>query len=132
MATITWSKAALIALGRQIQKLKIGYDQKRRWSWLDKKNKGIVAGKSGDCSAIAAGIVWLAGYPIDISGTVWSGNVHKLLKDAGWKVYHYTNKNAVKAGDVVVALGHHVVNALSDTEWLSAEHDEAERAALDA
>lgn len=116
--------AAMVKFGRQIQSLKIGYDQNQRWTFLDKKNRKIVANKEGDCSAIAAGIAWLAGYPVDISGACFTGNLDVLMKRAGWKVLKYTKKSDVKTGDMVLAKGHHVVNALSKTEWLSAQSTE--------
>lgn len=79
---------------------------------------------AADCSSLSAGLAWLAGYDVDINGACWTGNISSLMKNAGWKVYKFTKISDVKAGDMVVAVGHHVVLALSKTEWLSAQADE--------
>ena len=123
-ATLIPSITSLIALARQIESKKIGYDQGKRWSFLDKTNRRILANKSGDCSSISAGLAYLAGWNVDISGTCWTGNIDVLMKKAGWKVLKFTKIADVKAGDMVVKKGAHVILALSKTEWLSAEKDE--------
>ena len=125
---MTPSVATLISLARKIQSGKIGYDQKKRWSWLDKKNRRIILNKSGDCSSISAGLAFLAGWNVDLSGACWTGNLAVLMKRAGWKVYKFKKLSDVKAGDMVLKVRRHVILALSKTEWLSAEHDERGRA----
>lgn len=119
--------AQVIALGRKAEGTKVGYDQGQRWSYLDKKNKKLILNKETDCSALTAGIFYLAGYPINIFGACWTGNIASLVKAAGGKVLRYTRKEDVRPGDAVVAVGHHVILVLSKTEWLSAEHDERGR-----
>lgn len=126
MAPLTISQ--MTSLAKKAEGTKVGYDQGQRWSFLDKKNKSLISNKETDCSALCAGIAYLAGYPINISGTCWTGNLDVLFKAAGWKVLKYTNKNAVKAGDVVLKKKAHAVFAISKTEWLSAEADERGKA----
>lgn len=118
--------AQVIALGRKAEGTKVGYDQGQRWSYLDKKNKKIILNKETDCSALTAGIFYLAGYPINISGTCWTGNIATLVRNAGGKVLKFTKKSDVRPGDAVVGPGH-VILALSKNEWLSAEQDERGR-----
>lgn len=129
MASVsTPSVALMISLARKIKPNKIGYDQGKRWSWLDKKARKIIKNKSCDCSTLSAGLAWLAGYNVDVSGTCWTGNIDVLMKKAGWKVLKFTKISDVKAGDMVVKKGAHVILALSKTEWLSAQADERGKA----
>ena len=108
--------AQILVLGRQAEGTKVGYDQAQRWSFLDKKNKRLIPNKETDCSALTAGVFYLAGYPIDISGTCWTGNLDVLVRNAGGKVIKYTKKTDVIPGDAVLAKGSHVVLAISKTE----------------
>ena len=103
----------MISLARKIKPNKIGYDQGKRWSWLDKKARKIIKNKSCDCSTLSAGLAWLAGYNVNVSGTCWTGNIDVLMKKAGWKVLKFTKIGDVKAGDMVVKKGAHVILALS-------------------
>lgn len=114
----------MISLARQIRPNKIGYDKGKRWTWLDKKNRRIIAKKSCDCSSLSAGLAYLAGWDVDLSGSCWTGNIAVLMKNAGWKVFKFTKISDVIAGDMVVKKGAHVIVALSKTEWLSAQSNE--------
>ena len=126
MTVATSRISTMESLGRLVKSRKTGYtqDARLRWSYLDKKNRTILAGKEGDCSALAAGIAWAAGYDVDISGTCWTGNLDVLMKKAGWTVIKFASLSQVKAGDMVLKKGAHVVNALTKTEWLSAQANE--------
>ena len=117
----------MISLARKIRPNKIGYDQVKRWTWLDKKNRLIIPNKACDCSSLSAGLAYLAGWNVDLSGACWTGNIAVLMKAAGWKVLKFTKISDVRAGDMVVKRGAHVVLALSKTEWLSAQADERGR-----
>ena len=119
-------KSRMAELGRLVERQKIGYSQdtKKRWSYLDIENKDIRFGKEGDCSSIAAGIAWGAGYPVDIYGTCFTGNLDVLMKNAGWLVIKFQSLSQVRPGDMVLKKLRHVVNVLSDTEWLSAQSNE--------
>jgi len=102
-----------------------GYDQGQRWTYLvDGK---IVPRKECDCSSSVAGIVRLAGYPIDLSGTVYTGNLLTLLYDIGWDVLRFPGLPKVKSADILVAPGHHTVIARTggaSGKWWSANSDE--------
>ena len=124
---MTPSVALMISLARRIRPSKIGYDQGIRWTWLDKKNRRIIPLKACDCSSLSAGLAYLAGWDVDLSGACWTGNIAILMKAAGWKVLKFTKISDVRAGDMVVKRGAHVVLALSKTEWLSAQADERGR-----
>ena len=71
----------------QIEDANTGYDQNQRWTFLDKANRKVIEDREADCSSVVAAIVWLAGYPINISGPCYTGNLGELLKAAGWKIY---------------------------------------------
>lgn len=83
-----------------------GYDQSNRWSYLvDGK---IVPGKECDCSSTCGGIAKLAGYPVDLSGTFYTGNFASKMKAAGFRVLHFTGLSAVRDGDFLLTPGKHV------------------------
>lgn len=126
--------ALLVKLGTQVlaSPYDVGYaqdTQARRWSWLNKKSKAMVTGKTeADCSSLVAGLVWLAGYNIDISGTVFTGNLAALLKAAGWKIVKFTGLSQCKAGRILLTPYAHTVVCLDSTYVLSAERNELGKA----
>ncbi len=126
--------AVLVKLGNQVlaSPYDVGYaqdTQARRWSWLNKKIKALVSGKTeADCSSLVAGLVWLAGYDINISGTVFTGNLAALLKAAGWKIVKWTSLSQCKAGRIWITPYAHTVLCLDDTYVLSAERNELGKA----
>ncbi len=107
----------------------IGYDQYQRWSFLDKKNKKIIKGKECDCSTSCGAIAYLGGYPVDLSGTFYTGNFASKLKATGlFEVIKFKNLAQVKNGDFVLSPGRHVVFVRSKSRWFSAEVDERGKA----
>lgn len=118
----------MVSLAKEIQSKKIGYAQDKRWGFLDRKNKKIIANKSGDCSSIAAGIAWLAGYNVNIDGALWTGNLDVVMKRAGWRVFKNPKITDGVPGSMFLKKGHHVVTVISKTQWLSAESNEKGRA----
>jgi hypothetical protein len=109
-----------------INKSNEGYDQSQRWSFL--KGLKIVKGKECDCSSLCGAIAKLSGYPVDISGTFYTGNIAAKLKAAGFKVLKYTNLAAVKVGDFLVVPGRHVEYVYSTDKFFSAHIDERGKA----
>jgi hypothetical protein len=107
----------------KIEDANTGYDQNQRWTFLDKANRKLIPNREADCSTVVAAIVYLAGYPINISGTCYTGNLAQLLKDAGWTIYRFTNLSQVKAGDVLIAPRHHTEFAYTANKWYSAHID---------
>lgn len=101
----------------------VGYDQDQRWTFLDKKNRRIVRNKECDCSSSCGAIAWLAGYPVDIHGTFYSGNFAAKMKAAHFTIIAFEKLSQVKAGDFVVGPGHVVFDAGSNG-WWSANQDE--------
>lgn len=119
------SIAAMTAVVDQIIRIyKPGYDKLRRWTLL--RDGKLVKDAATDCSALTGTLVKLAGYDLDISGTFYSANIIARLKAAGWRIERFRNLKQVKRGCVVRGPGH-VIYAYSDTQWLSAEHDERGR-----
>jgi Putative peptidoglycan binding domain len=109
----------------QIEAANTGYDQNQRWTFLDRANRRLRPNREADCSSVVAAIVWLAGYPINISGECWTGNLGELLKDAGWKVCRFKELSQVRAGDVLIAPRHHTEFAYTANKWYSAHIDES-------
>ncbi|GAK61749.1 transporter [Candidatus Vecturithrix granuli] len=107
----------------------IGYDQSQRWTFLDKKNKRIVKNGECDCSTSSGAIAWLGGYPVDLSGTFYTGNFAKRLAAAGFIVIPFKSLSQVKAGDFLLTPGRHVVFARTAKKFFSAEVDERGRSA---
>lgn len=114
----------MLEFARKIIPLNTGYDQGQRWTWLDKTNRRIIPNKETDCSTLCAGLAYLGGWNVNISGTCWTGNLDVLMKNAGWKVYKYTSISDVKTGDMVLKKGAHVVLCIGPNQWLSAQNDE--------
>lgn len=128
----------LLDYARQAEAAGTGYDQGQRWDWLDRVRRQIVRGAEADCSALTLGLYWLAGYPVDISGTVHTGNAEALCRAAGFAVIDVTGWDlarivaALKAGDGLLgrppaATSGHIVLVGDDGRWLSAEQDEEGR-----
>lgn len=123
------SVSQLIALANQLEQSGVGYDQSQRWTWLDRQNKTILNYAEADCSAACLGLAWLAGYPVAIDGTAYTGNAEELLTAAGftstdissWPLYRITSE--IQTGDMLLGPGH-IVLVGTPTSWLSAEHDE--------
>jgi vancomycin permeability regulator SanA len=105
-------------------KANLGYDQNQRWTFLDKKNKKIIPNKETDCSASSGGIAFLGGYPVDLSGTFYTGNFAKKMAAAGFAIIPFKSLSQVKAGDFLLTPGHHVVFARTAKKFFSAEYDE--------
>lgn len=122
--------AVFSALVIQAARANLGYDQSSmgRWSWLDRLTRAIVPGRACDCSALTMGLYWLAGYPVDISGTCYTGNAAELARAAGFQVLPFTSLSDVREGDALLTPGHHIVPIYRDTDGvlraLSAEYNE--------
>lgn len=122
----------LMQLARQAEGQRVGYDQAQRWSWLDTAQRRIVPDRETDCSALTMGLYWLAGWPVNISGTCYTGNAEKLARDAGFQVIPVRGKSGneiareAQPGDAVLGPGH-IVLVMDDGTWLSAENDERGR-----
>jgi hypothetical protein len=125
------SITAMIKVARQIAAGRYGYDQgaTARWSGLDKKARKLRTSGEFDCSSSTAAIVYLGGDPIDLTGTLWTGNLAAKLKAIGWDVLRDTGNDKVKAGDVRITPGHHTVFQVSTKQCISAEHDERGKSA---
>ena len=121
--------ASLLTLARQAEGLRTGYDQSQRFSWLDVAGRRIVPDRETDCSALTMGLYWLAGWGVDISGTVYTGNAETLARAAGFHVIDVAGWTAdslypaVRPGDALLGPGH-IILAGDDGRWLSAEGDE--------
>ena len=117
------SVSKLQKIADQLNSSNIGYDQGQRWSFLDRKRRAINKGGECDCSSSCGAIAWLAGYPVDLTGTFWTGNFAAKLKAAGFDVIRFQKLDQVKAGDFLVGPGH-VIFARTKGKWWSAENDE--------
>jgi hypothetical protein len=111
-----------------IEKSNIGYDQgaAARFSLFD--GKKIVPNKEADCSACCGVIAKLGGYPVNLSGTFYTGNIAARLKAAGFSVFHFSKLSDLEEGDFVVNPGRHVEYVYSKTKFYSAHIDERGKA----
>lgn len=110
-----------------------GYDQYDRWEHLNRSLKQIVKRKDCDCSSSCGTIAWLGGYPVDLTGTFYTGNFAQKMKASGhFKVIDCSGWSRTKLlaylrkGDFLLGPGH-VVFVRSATKWWSAEYDERGR-----
>ena len=124
----------MLALAVQTEGLRTGYDQAQRWSWLDRARRQIIPDRETDCSALCLGLAWLAGYPVDITGTAYTGNAELLLARAGFSARDITGwtvpmiASQMRPGDMLLGPGH-IVLVGADGRVLSAESDERGKAA---
>ena len=114
----------------EIEASGVGYNQAKRTSFFDKVTKQILRGKETDCSALTLYAYWLAGYPVDVSGEVYTGNAKLLLVNAGFAAIDVRGKTAaqirplLKPADSVVGPGHIIAVGSDGIKILSAEKDE--------
>ena len=114
------------AVVNQLAGANIGYNQWARWSFF--KNGKIVPNTAADCSSICGVIMKLGGYDVDLTGTFYTGNFATKAKAAGFTVIKYRNLGQVRAGDFILAPGHHVEYAYTAKRWYSARIDERGKA----
>lgn len=128
------SVSQLIALANQLEQSGVGYDQGDRWSWLDRDARTILNYREADCSSACLGLAWLAGYPVDLDGTAYTGNAEQLLTAAGFTSRSIDGLplhrivNDARPGDMLLGPGHIVLVGDPATRWLSAENDERGKA----
>ena len=112
----------------------IGYNQAKRWSYLDKANRRIIPGKEGDCSAVTSGLYWLAGYPIAdryIGGIDmnYTGNATTVYAVDGIRTRSIAGLSlaqiqaAAFPGTAILGDGHIMVMGANHL-WFSMNHDE--------
>lgn len=117
----------IVKLGLELDTIKTGYDQsaRGRWSVFNFILMVLVRLKAVDCSAAYAGLCKLAGIPINIKGTCYSGNIAQLAKATGMiSVERYHSLSQAKPGGALVAPGSHVVTVLNNGLCLSPEVNE--------
>jgi len=107
--------AAMQAAADKLISFNLGYDQDNRWD--------IKPGGECDCSSSSGWIAKQGGFPVDLSGTFYTGNFAAKLKAAGFSVLPF-KMSKVKAGDFLLTPGHHVVFVRDAERWFSAEFDE--------
>ena len=91
-----------------IERIGTGYSQPRRWSFVKDRNARpltLIAGKAADCSSSAGASVAIAGYPVDLSGTFYTGNQRERLTAAGAQDLPFS-KAACQVGDILWRDGH--------------------------
>lgn len=118
----------MTAVARQLEASNEGYGQLERWTFWDSANRRIIPGRACDCSSSTAVIVSLGGFPLTVNAAITTSNLGPLLERAGFTRLPYTASTVTREGDIVLAPGHHVVYALSASEWWSAEGNELGRA----
>lgn len=125
----------LLSLITAFSKSGQGYDQGQRWTWLDKTNHKIIPGMETDCSATVLGLMWLAGYPVNIDGLAYTGNERELAVAAGWTSQTVEGESVASLdartvpGQALVAIGGHTIIKAPGGGWLSANIDEYGRIA---
>lgn len=124
------STTKAVQIARRLAAGNFGYSQSDRWSGL----RGGKLHEPGnfDCSSSTGVVMLLAGYPIDITGTFWTGNIADRLVKAGFRKVSAKGKSLawlrrnVVAGSALVGPGH-VVAGVGGGKVLSFEADERGR-----
>jgi len=114
--------AQMQAAVRTINSAQPGYDQDQRWTFYDKGD--AIPNKECDCSSVCGAIIQMGGYPIDLSGTFYTGNFNEKAVAAGFTKIRFNSVSDVQVGDCINAPGAHVEFAYSDSQWYSARNDE--------
>lgn len=107
---------------KKIDAAQPGYDQGQRWTFYSKGK--VIPKKEADCSSVCGAIAQMGGYPVDLTGTFYTGNFNQKLVKAGFKQITFKKVSDVKVGDFINAPGAHVEYAYSSTQWYSARNDE--------
>jgi hypothetical protein len=92
----------------QIERLGTGYSQGRRWSFVADRNARpllLQRNRAADCSSAAGAAAVLAGYPVDLSGTFYTGNQRQRLVAAGAQDLLFSRASA-QVGDILWRDGH--------------------------
>ena len=116
------SVSKMQAAARKIDEAKPGYDQNQRWTFYDKGK--VIPRKECDCSSVCGAIAQMGGYPVDLTGTFYTGNFNAKLKAAGFREIPFKKVSDVRVGDFINAPGKHVEFAYSKDKWYSARNDE--------
>lgn len=109
---------------RSLEASNIGYDQKERWSFFDRDTKTINVGQESDCSSMCGAIMAIGGYPVDLTGSFFTGNFAEKAAAAGFKVIPFKNLKQLRPGDFVLKPGKHVEFVYSETQMYSSRIDE--------
>lgn len=120
------SIAKLKAYAKAIADAGTGYDQTQRWSFYQKGR--IIKHKECDCSSFVGAAVQLAGYPINLKGTFYTGNLKDRLVAVGFKAIPFKSLSQVREGDILIKPGHHTELVYTPKLFLSAHIDEHGRA----
>lgn len=121
------STTKAVQIARRLANGDFGYSQSDRWSGL--KQGALNEPGNFDCSSSTGVVMLLAGYPVDITGTFWTGNIADRLVKAGFRKVSAKGKSLawlrrnVVAGSALVGPGH-VVAGVGDGKVLSFEADE--------
>ena len=105
-------------------RMNIGYDQIKRFSFLDMSGRSVIPNTAGDCSAISLGIAYLAGFNVNLTGQANTDNAVQLLTAADFVAIPFSGRlSQIEQGDMLRGPGHMVYCRYSDL-WLSAEQNE--------
>lgn len=122
MAVKTKTVEAMKAFVDLLARSNIGYDQWQRWSFY--KNGKVIPNTEADCSSICGAIIHAAGWPIDLSGTFYTGNMIAKARAVGFQVIKFTSLSQLRPGDLVVNEIWHVEFVYGPNDWYSARVDE--------
>ncbi|HEY3545044.1 MAG TPA: hypothetical protein VGK17_03005 [Propionicimonas sp.] len=119
--------ATAVAIAKTIANGDFGYSQGDRWSGY--QNGRLHQPGAFDCSSSTGVIFKMAGYPVDLTGTFYTGNIASRLVAAGFTLVRASGKSLawltknVVAGSALVGPGH-VVVGIGGGKIVSFESDE--------
>ena len=118
-------KAMLDACDR-LAALDIGYDQRERWSFYDRRTDTLITDRptEADCSSLCSAIARLGGYNIDLSDPTYTGNFVAKFRDAGFQIITFMSIDQVQPGDFILKPSAHVEFCRDKKRWYSARIDE--------
>ena len=125
---MTGSIAKMAQAARAAYAAHIGYSQTKRWTFFDPKTLELISWMDCDCSSLCGWIIKKAGYPINISGTFYTGNFKERAVDAGFTAVRFKSLSQVKAGCFILKPGEHVEFAITNSLWIGAYYNEKGKA----
>lgn len=112
------------SVAKAIDKINTGYNQGRRWSFLDREARQLRPNNEADCSSACAAIAYLAGYLPKPDTNFHTGNAQRYFEEAGWTSRPFKGLNDLHAGEMVLNTKSHIEFMYDDNTMFSANLDE--------
>ena len=120
------SISAMVSFANKVINGDTGYNQAKRWTFFNKETRTFIPHKETDCSAFCGAIAAMGGYPVDLSGWFYTGNMRERMLAAGFEAIPFSSVglSKLKPGDFVLSTNYHVEFVGTNGMFASASIDE--------